>query len=134
MGVASNPTAVDLALEKDRFQQKLAAGAQYTMTQPIYDLGILERWMKEVAPPIPTLVGILPLRNARHAEFIHNEVPGMQVPEAIRRRMHLASDGPAEGVRIAQEFLKEARGMVQGAYLMPPFNRFEMAIDVVQVL
>ena len=133
-GVASNPTAVDLGRERERFQRKLEVGAQFTMTQPIYDIRILERWMKEVDPPIPTLVGILPLRNARHAEFIHNEVPGMVVPDDIRARMHGAANGPLEGVRIAREFLLEAKQMVQGAYLMPPFNRFEMAIDVCQVL
>lgn len=133
-GVASNPTAVDLGLEKERFQRKLAVGAQFTMTQPIYDIRVLERWMKEVNPSIPTLVGILPLRNARHTEFIHNEVPGMLVPDDIRKRMHGAAHGPLEGVRIARELLVEARQMVQGAYLMPPFNRFEMAIDVCQVL
>ncbi|GMV43132.1 MAG: hypothetical protein AMXMBFR64_48480 [Myxococcales bacterium] len=134
VGVASNPTAVDLGLERERFQRKLEVGAQFTMTQPIYDIRVLERWMTAVEPPIPTLVGILPLRNARHAEFIHNEVPGMMVPEGIRARMHGAAHGPLEGVRIAREFLLEARQLVQGAYLMPPFNRFEMAIDVCQVL
>jgi homocysteine S-methyltransferase len=135
VGVASNPTAVDLELELERWFMKLDAGAQFTMTQPIYDIGVLERWLDKAKSPIPVLVGVLPLRNGRHAEFLHNEVPGMSVPEAIQERMRAAGpDGPEEGVRIASEFLAEARKLVQGAYLMPPFDRFEMAIDVCRTL
>ena len=73
-------------------------------------------------------MGILPLRSARHAEFIHNEVPGMSVPEPIRERMRRAGErGLEEGTAIAIEILREARPLCSGAYLMPPFNRFEMA-------
>lgn len=135
IGVAANPTAVDPQVEGDRFGRKMAAGCNFVMTQPIYDVAVLHKWMEETKPTVPVLVGILPLRNGRHAEFIHNEVPGMTVPASIRERMHKAgADGPAEGVRIAQEILLASREFVQGAYLMPPFNRFEMAIDVCRVL
>src|SRR5262249_53330501 len=86
---------------------------------------------------IPILLGILPLASAKNAEFLHNEVPGMSIPEHIRKRMHSAGNGEegrAEGIRIAQEALLACRPMVQGAYIMPPFNRYDMALKVVEVL
>jgi homocysteine S-methyltransferase len=135
LGVASNPTAIDLNLESRRFQEKIAAGAQFTMTQPLFDEAVLDAWLEANPTTIPLLVGILPLRNGRHAEFLHNEVPGMFVPENIRNRMHAAGDnGPQEGVLIAQEFLAAVKDRTQGVYLMPPFNRFEMAVEVVEIL
>ena len=135
LGVASNPTALNFEEESQRYQEKLAVGAEFTMTQPLYAKSDLERWMDENGTAIPLLVGILPLRNGRHAEFLHNEVPGMSIPKEIRDRMHKAGDqGAEEGVMIAQEFLLSVREMVQGVYLMPPFNRFEMAVDVTKVL
>ncbi len=135
LGVASNPTAVDLDVELDRWRRKVEAGCHFTMTQPLYDLDVLERWLELANPTVPVLVGILPLRNARHARFLHNEVPGMYVPQSIQERMERAgADGPREGVRIAQEFLERAARLVQGAYLMPPFGRYEMAVEVCEVL
>ena len=135
IGVASNPTAVDLEVEIERFRQKQEAGAHFTMTQPLYELDSLRRFLDLARPTIPVLVGVLPLRNARHASFLHNEVPGMYVPDAIVARMEEAGeDGPREGVRIAQEFLAEARGDVQGVYLMPPFNQFWMGVEVLKAL
>lgn len=135
LGVASNPTAVNLELETAHFQKKLAVGAEFTMTQPLYAKSDLERWYELNGRTIPLLVGILPLRNGRHAEFLHNEVPGMSIPKGIRERMRKAGDdGPQEGIRIAQEFLSSVENMVQGVYLMPPFNRFEMAVEVTKVL
>jgi 5,10-methylenetetrahydrofolate reductase len=77
------------------------------------------------------LAGVLPLYGARHAAFLHNEVPGIFIPEALRQRMLAAgSDGPAEGVRLAQGLLAELRGLVQGVYLMPPFGRYDLAAEV----
>jgi 5,10-methylenetetrahydrofolate reductase len=79
-------------------------------------------------------VGLLPLASYRNAEFLHNEVPGMQVPETIRERMRKAGDGAQarkEGVAIAREMLASVRGRVQGAYIMPPFERYELALEVI---
>ena len=74
---------------------------------------------------------MLPLHNTRHANFLHNEVPGVSIPEALRARMAKAGDaGAPEGVRVAVELLSELRGVVQGAYLMPPFGRYEMAAEI----
>ncbi|HIA04615.1 MAG TPA: bifunctional homocysteine S-methyltransferase/methylenetetrahydrofolate reductase, partial [Myxococcales bacterium] len=120
IGVASNPTSNDLEAEFAHFGNKSQAGAHFTMTQPIYELDSLKRFLDECKPTVPILVGVLPLRNARHASFLHNEVPGMFIPQGIRDRMTKAGDdGPQEGVAIAQEFLAEAKKLCQGVYLMP---------------
>ena len=105
------------------------------MTQPVYSAEVLDRFLDDVAPlGLPVLVGLLPLASHRNAEFLHNEVPGMQVPEAIRERMRKAGSGAAarkEGVAIAREMLHAVRGRVAGAYVMPPFERHELALEVV---
>ena len=133
LSCAVNPTAEDLDREIERFHAKQEAGAKYALTQPIYDLDVFERFLERAQPKIPLLVGILPLRNARHAHFIHHEVPGMYVPESIRARMEKAGEaGPREGVAIGREFLEQVKPMCAGAYLMPPFNKFEMAIELLE--
>lgn len=135
IGVAVNPTAPDLAKELDRFRQKVDSGAHYAMTQPLYELGPFERFLEAARPTIPILVGILPLRNAKHAEFMHHEVPDITIPEPIRKRMHDAGkDGMQAGIDISREFLLEIRPRCQGVYLMPPFERFEMAASILEVL
>ena len=134
IGVAANPTAMDLDAEVDKLRRKIDAGAQFIFTQPVYERATLERFLERIPDlSIPLCVGILPLRSARHAEFLHNEVPGMSVPAEIRRRMARAGDGgPEEGVTIAVEILEQVRPLCQGAYLMPPFNKFEMAGRVLE--
>ncbi len=133
LSCAVNPTADDLPKEIERFHRKVEAGAQYALTQPLYDPADLQRFLDKAKPTIPLIVGVLPLRNARHAHFIHHEVPGMAIPLAIRDRMQAAgANGPAEGVAIGREFLQHVRKLAQGAYLMPPFNKFEMAVDLLR--
>ena len=86
-----------------------------------------------VAQQGPDWVGVLPLFNARHASFLHNEVPGVSVPEKLRDRMVAAGeDGAAEGMKIARELLEELRAVVQGAYLMPPFGRYDLAAEIIE--
>ena len=88
----------------------------------------------QAAPEVPFLVGIMPLVSARNAEFLHNEVPGMSIPEDIRERMRKAgsgADGRAEGVRIAREMLSAVKDRVDGAYIMPPFGRYGLALEVI---
>ncbi len=132
---AVNPTAIDLAKEYDRFQQKMDAGADLAMTQILYDLNALEQFAKQYKGRIPVMLGLLPLKNAKHANFMHNEIPDIIIPETIRRRMADAGEqGPRTGVEIAREFLKEARGMIDGIYIIPPFNNFNIALDVLSVL
>ncbi len=137
LGVGVNPAATNLELEYDRFRKKIDAGAQFAFTQPLFDPATLERFLKDVAGfcRIPIFVGIMPLRSAKHAEFIHNEIPDMFVPEPIRKRMADSGiEGPRVGVEIAQNLLRAMKPMAQGTYLMPPFNKFEMAVEVLQAL
>lgn len=132
------PAAMDYERELSRLKQKVEAGAEMIMTQPVYDPAVLERFLRDATPlGVPILVGLLPLASYRNAEFLHNEVPGMRVPEPIRERMRKAGSGDAgraEGVAIAREMLEAVRHQVQGAYIMPPFGRYELALQVVQGL
>jgi homocysteine S-methyltransferase len=136
--VGANPGAIDLDVEVERFHRKVDAGAEYVMTQPVYDIELFDRFMERIEPcPIPVLIGILPLASHRNAEFLHNEVPGMQIPDDIRERMAEAGTGPKareEGIRIAQEALLACMPKVQGAYIMPPFSRHKAALSVLEVL
>jgi methionine synthase I (cobalamin-dependent)/5,10-methylenetetrahydrofolate reductase len=134
VGVAVNPNAVDLEREIDRFEKKVEAGAVFAFTQPMYDLKILEKFLKKIScVKIPIFLGILPLRSYKHAEFLHYEVPGMNVPEKLRERMKGAKDGSAQvGTSVAKEILSQAKGMVDGVYLMPSFGRFEVISEVLE--
>lgn len=138
IGVGANPGAVNLEEEIKRFYYKVEAGAEFVMTQPVYNIQLFENFMNRIHDvKIPILLGILPLASAKNAEFLHNEVPGMSIPEHIRKRMHAAGNGEEgrnEGIRIAQEALLDCRPMVHGTYVMPPFNRFDMALKVVDVI
>jgi homocysteine S-methyltransferase len=131
----AEPAALNYEREMQRLRLKVGAGAELIMTQPVYDPAVLNRFLEDVKPlGVPVLVGLLPLASHRNAEFLHNEVPGMQVPEQIRERMRLAGSGPAarkEGVSIAREMLEGVRGRVAGAYIMPPLERYELALEVI---
>ena len=131
----AEPAARDYARELRRLVQKRDAGAELVMTQPVYDPAVLERFLADVEPlGMRVLVGILPLASYRNAEFLHNEVPGMSIPENIRERMRKAGGGPegrAEGVQIAREMLASVKDRVNGAYIMPPFGRYELALEVI---
>ncbi len=132
-GCGVNPTAEDLGIELDRFRRKLDAGAQFVMTQPVYELGAWERFLERLggSPGIPILVGILPLQSFRHAEFLHNEVPGIQVPDWIRSRLHEAgNEGQRVGVELARDLLAQCRSSANGVYLMPSFGRYENCLEV----
>ena len=106
------------------------------MSQPLYDLQTLERFFEKVGPiPIPFLLGILPLQSSRHAEFMHNEVPGIVVPPEVRERMRKAGEnGIREGLTQAGELLEQTRTLVQGVYLMPSFGRYEVVAELVRGL
>jgi homocysteine S-methyltransferase len=134
LGVAVNPTALDMREEWSRLEKKVEAGACFAFTQPLFDLRTLEGFLKRAEPlKLPIFLGILPLRSAKHAEFLHNEVPDITIPDDVRQRMLQAGDrGAAVGVDIACEFLRVAKPLVQGIYIMPPFNKFEMAVKVIQ--
>jgi methionine synthase I (cobalamin-dependent)/5,10-methylenetetrahydrofolate reductase len=132
------PGAADLDREIQRLEKKKAAGAELVMTQPVFQQDLLETVLRRIAHlQLPVMVGVLPLVSYKNAEFLHNEVPGMQIPEEIRERMRRTPGGEAarkEGVKIAREMLFAVRELVQGAYLMPPLGRYELALEVLEDL
>ena len=136
IGVGVNPAALDLAHEIRRFEWKVDAGAEYAITQPVFDVEQLERFLDRIAHVrIPIIAGIWPLVSVRNAEFLANEVPGVDVPDEIIARMRAASAvskdvAVAEGITIAREMLERVRGSVQGAQVSAPFGRVELALDV----
>jgi homocysteine S-methyltransferase len=134
----AEPAALDYERELRRLEEKKAAGASMIMTQPVYDPDVLDRFLRDTEHlEMPVLVGLLPLASWRNAEFLHNEVPGMAVPEDIRARMKEAGSGPtarAEGVKIAQETLMEIKDRVVGAYIMPPFGRYVAALEILSCI
>ena len=138
IGCGADPSKPDWDKEIRRLEEKVKAGAEYVMTQPVYDPSTVERFLSSVRHlQVPIMIGILPLYSHRNAEFLHNEVPGMRIPDDIRERMHQAGSGEKaqlEGVAIAQEALLAARELAQGAYIMPPFNKVELAVRVIEPL
>jgi len=121
-------------------RKKLDSGADFFLTQPVFDLERARNFVKDYenqygAIGIPILVGILPLVTDRHARFLHNEVPGIKIPDQIQQRMSQASGDPAiEGARIAIELIQELRSNFQGVYFMPAFNRFDMVAEIIDTI
>jgi len=136
VGAALNPAAAEPLQEMERFLAKAEAGARWAQTQPVYDVDVLERFFATTRSPIPVVVGLLPLHSSRHAEFLHNEVPGITVPDHVRARMRDAGDrGLRAGIDLAQSLLHEVRrSRYAGAYLMPSFGRFEVVAEVLDAL
>ncbi len=126
--------------ELERFHRKLEAGADFVMTQPIYDVAVLREFLQKYgdkygAVEKPILLGVLPLMSSRHAEFLHNEVPGITLTDEVRQQMKAAGEhGVEEGIRLAQALLSEAKAYVAGTYLMPSFGRYEVCGELVKVL
>ncbi len=142
IGVGANPGALDLELEIRRLHQKAVAGAEYVLTQPVFDIEQMERFFQRMADlRLPVLAGVMPLMNFRTVEFLNNEVPGVTVPEAVVRRMAAAANAEesrAIGIDIAQRSIQALRERtpIQGLYLMPPFtkDKYEIALEVLAVL
>jgi methionine synthase I (cobalamin-dependent)/5,10-methylenetetrahydrofolate reductase len=136
IGCAFNPTARDLPIEKDRLSQKLEAGAHFVMTQPVYDLDLVARTLDHVKDfNANVILGILPLQSWKHAEFLHNEVPGIVIPEFVLAKMYEAGpNGRQAGLEMAQEILQYAHSRYAGVYLMPSFGRYEMCASVLDIL
>jgi methionine synthase I (cobalamin-dependent)/5,10-methylenetetrahydrofolate reductase len=136
IGVGVNPAAIDPALERKRFAYKVEAGAEYAITQPVFDVRQLERFLGQLdGARIPIIAGIWPLVSVRNAEFLANEVPGVVVPEEIIARMRRASDQSKEhaineGIAIAREMFERVRGSVQGVQVSAPFGKVDLALQV----
>jgi 5,10-methylenetetrahydrofolate reductase len=136
VGVAANPGAVDLDREVNRFMWKVDAGAEFAVTQPVFDVEALFRFLDRTAEwPIPIIAGIWPLRSLREAEFLANEVPGVVVPGGIIERMREARRvGPEaeaeEGINVAREVLAKVRTRVRGVHLNTPGGDVDRALGV----
>ena len=138
---ALDPTSADLDHEIERLAGKLDAGADLIMTQPIYAAEQWQRFMDHASRrwpgglPRPVLLGVLPLHTHRHAEFLHNEVPGITIPAEVRAAMGAAGERGAEiGLEMSSALLEQMAPLVQGTYIMPSFGRYEMAAALVRRL
>jgi len=141
IGAAFNPTAEDLPAEVQKLKRKIDAGAHAYWTQPVFKIDDLERAIEEIEAAGLTddaklLLGLMPLRSAKQAEFLHHEVPGINIPETVRKGLAELSpeDAPKYGVEVAQNLLVEAKPLVNGAYIMPPASAPELAGDVVEAM
>jgi len=140
IGVGVNPGAVNMDEELRRFEWKIEAGAEYAITQPVFDIEQLREFLKRIEHcRIPIIAGIWPLVSFRNAEFLHNEVPGVRVTPEIMERMRAASaiskeEGRDEGLRIARESLAEVRDLIQGVQVSAPFGNVKYALEVFSVL
>ncbi len=134
VGCAANPSADRFDYEIEKLTRKVESGADVVFTQPIYEMGTFSKFLKAIEPlKVPVIIGILPLRSHRHAEFLHHEIPGMDIPDKIRDKMFRAGkDAAAVGIETSAEFLKEVKSEVAGAYLLPPFKKYNVAVEVLE--
>jgi methionine synthase / methylenetetrahydrofolate reductase(NADPH) len=140
VGAAVAPSAADPAREARLLRRKVSSGAGFLLSQPVYDVRTVRElrssYEREAGEPlsVPLIAGVLPLVNGRHAEFLHNEVPGIAIPAEVRDRMRRAGeDAWAAGRAIAAETIAELRvDGVSGVYLMPQFGRYDLAAEVVE--
>jgi homocysteine S-methyltransferase len=124
---ALNPTAENRQMEIERLKKKLDAGAHIIMTQPLYQLSDLTDFLDDFGDcPVPILAGIMPLHSFKHAEYLHNEVPGITIPDHIRGAMEKAGDDAAKiGVELSEELIEELRPLIAGIYAVPSFGRYD---------
>ncbi len=137
IGVAVKPAAEELDLEIQRLEEKVKAGADFAQSQPIYDIEVVEHFQKKTAHlQIPLLVGILPLRSYRHAQFLHNEVPGIIISKNILKRMKKSTpeEEMREGLKTACEFVSQVKGLVDGFLFIPPFDKYHLVEEMIKAL
>ncbi|MCL2761018.1 MAG: bifunctional homocysteine S-methyltransferase/methylenetetrahydrofolate reductase [Desulfuromonadales bacterium] len=137
IGCAFNPNTPDIDAQIDRLSKKVAAGANFTQTQPVYSYKTaIETAEKSEHFNIPVLIGIMPLVSERNCEYLHNEVPGITIPDEIRKRMQgkEKEDGRREGLQIAKELIEKIYNKVDGFYIITPFDRHELSAELVQYI
>lgn len=134
IGCAFNPNAVNFDSQVKKLESKIAAGAQYVMTQPVFDLELARRTVARLKPlGVPVFLGVMPLMSSRNAEFLHNEVPGIKIAEPLRERLRHCTDD-ASAVKIGLEVAREVRDVAleafNGVYLITPFLRYEVSVEL----
>jgi methionine synthase / methylenetetrahydrofolate reductase(NADPH) len=140
VGSALNLNPIDIEREIKNLRRKIQAGTDFFLTQPVFQPVAAEQFLmryrdKHGALEIPILVGVLPLYGPRHAAFLHNEVPGISISGEVLARLEAAGDrAPQEGILIAQELIEQMRAWASGIYLMPAFNRYEIAAEIIEGL
>ncbi|MBW8010190.1 MAG: bifunctional homocysteine S-methyltransferase/methylenetetrahydrofolate reductase [Chloroflexi bacterium] len=140
VGAALNLLPPDPARESKLLNRKLVNGADFFLTQPVYEPQKAKAFLQEYTNAYdsmqkPILVGVLPLFGVRHADFLHNEVPGIVIPDKLRNRLEKAGDAaPSEGVRIAIELIEQIRPWAAGVYLMPAFSRYDLAAEIIEAV
>jgi 5,10-methylenetetrahydrofolate reductase len=137
-GCALNLCPSDPVHEMKALHRKIEGGADFILTQPVFDPQAASQFLKQYAErygplQIPILAGVLPLYGTRHAAFLHNEVPGISIHEEMHQRLRLAGENaPYEGVSIALELIEQMREWASGVYLMPAFNRFDLVAEIIE--
>jgi methionine synthase / methylenetetrahydrofolate reductase(NADPH) len=137
VGAAFNPTAEDLDQEVEKLRRKAEAGAHAFWTQPVFEIEALEKALERIGDDgACILLGLMPLRSARQAEFLHHEVPGIYIPKHVRQKLANLppEDAPKYGVEVAQNLLAEAQPLIGGAYIMPPASAPDLAGDVLEAI
>lgn len=141
IGCGCNPGAIDMDIEAERLRKKIEAGAEFVFSQPVYESRLLESFLAKCKSflNIPFFVGVLPLASLKNAEFLHNEVPGMQIPPRVMDKLRAAPDSGAQrqiGLEVAKDSLREAKAMraVKGVYIFPPFGKYEAVVDLLKVI
>jgi methionine synthase I (cobalamin-dependent)/5,10-methylenetetrahydrofolate reductase len=134
IGCAFNPNALNFESQVKKLESKLAAGAQYVMTQPVFDLDLARRTVARLKPlGVPVFLGVMPLLSSRNAEFLHNEVPGIKIAEPLRERLRLCADDTAAtkiGLEVAREVRDVALEAFGGVYLITPFLRYDVSVEL----
>lgn len=135
VGCAFNPNAKNFDSQVKKLEGKIAAGAQYVMTQPVFDRALAKQTAERLKPlGIPVFIGVMPLLNSRNAEFLHNEVPGISIPDSVREKMRYASEtqGPQIGLEFAQELKQEILSHFNGIYLITPFLKYDISLRLMK--
>ena len=131
IGCAFNPNAKNFDSQLRKLESKIAAGASYVMTQPVFDVALVKKTAESIAPlGVPVFIGVMPLLNARNAEFLHNEVPGISIPDAVREQFRHAEGAAAAeiGFQFARHLRDEIRAHTRGLYLITPFLRYDVSV------
>ncbi len=141
IGCALNMGAADIDKEIDVLRKKIEAGADFALGQPVFEPEVAENFLKRYEAleghplQLPVLMGVMPLYSLRHAMFLNNEIPGIEIPQSILKRLEDAGEeAAAEGVRVAQELLRDMKDLVRGAYVIPAFGKYELAAEVIDAV